>query len=327
MNLRKALKSVLLQGDAPQLLLQSQDAGGPAVVSATDSGGIRVEIDQDVPNLLVNAEQTRKAIGPVGMDAAVKFSPPDHGAVTLTAGLAEHRLAASGELQSYPTIPGIRGEIWLLGDHWDAVLRLVKFAATTGQYAAVRFLPDRIEATDTTLFARYCEPTPFDLLVPRGVFLHCPKGDASVWYQEPMLVFQVGDERRWVSVLPKSGYPATDKLMPAVHQGGAVVVDTKQARQAVDQLSKVSNDFGMHIGIENGRLVLCSGASARVELEILDGSPAVTPVLVSAALLARALKGLDSVAVALCFGEPGHPLRIESGSWVHSCWPLAISSV
>lgn len=334
MNLGKALRRVLALAGKDDLVVfepRNWEADRRQRIGfQNDRLGmcIQVDADNELPYRAVPANALSKVIVPAPVSAPVSIEAGSgYGALRVTAGLAvKEVLSTAGS--DCPKFPEPAYGAWRYCGDWRAVMAITPFCGPSwmGSLAGLRFLPDRVEATDTAVFAQARVETGFDGIVPAEVFEHWLPGDVAAAMEGGRFFARVDDEVRWATLLHGGKWPASS-VIPDVHPHSSMSVDTERLVQAAQQVKKLGAVQGVRVRMtEDGVQLSVAGEPAPLVID-LPGEPPAEPggLWVSTQLLVKMSKLLKTPRTAVSIGPEGTPLRFDSGPLVLCLWPLLVS--
>lgn len=302
----------------------------PAVLFTTDGTcSAIVRVQGDVPNALIEASVLVKASRGEG---AMRITQAGYGQYQIEVGSARYQVQGR-DLSGYPGLPPIpeeleevRGWGWVLG-----AMHAAEPERSGGPMSCIHFTSEYVESCDAARVARAELTGPWgEALVPKRLFKSWPKGAVKAKFSPTHAVFSIGMEELRVGCLSAEKYPDTSGLVPAVHGGPWVLVETEALRRAVLLGRQVSYLGMVFLEMTSQRVVVqAAQADERAHRYVSDlpvlhaPRPAQGGVFVLGKYLLDALSKIETPNLKLCWGAPLDPLRIEAGPLVICIWQIS----
>jgi hypothetical protein len=333
MKLEKALRRLLwMAGNDDQIVMVPASVATderPRVGFQNSQLGMSIGVDEVLPYRALPVDALSKLLLPAPASAAVEIEEGSgYGFLRVTAGLATKEITSKPGSDS-PLFPEPPRTGWRYCPDWPAVLAIAGFCGPSwmGSLAGVRVAPDRVEATDTTVFTQARVALGFEgtHIIPKDIFSRWPTGDVALAIDGGRFYARVGEEKRWATLLPPGKFPDTN-LIPEVHPYVSMSVDTERLAQAVQQVKKLGSVQGVRVHAGASGLTLAvAGEPPPLSIDLPCEPPGVPmDIWVSGKVLASLIKAIRTPRVGVCLGPAGSPLRLDSGPLVLCLWPLLV---
>lgn len=284
---------------------------------ATDGPqGILIWLDQDVPNVMIDAEKLAAALKGVKQATIEQV-------VNQTVVISGVRLEG-GNVNEYPAIPRFPESNFQKLQDWWTIEKLLHAVSKDPQQPILQclhFRHDLVETTDRFRVARAFVRTPWEGLVPAATFRHWPDGDVHATFGEDLAAFRVGDELRFTR-LKRGAFQDCDQLLPPWHEGSRAIVATKVLIDSVKRAKALAGACRLTI---DAQMVQVEGGGFKETTLIhrtIDAPEKPVTIHVNSTWLLEALRNVSTDRVVLGYTDSGDPLRIESGPYVVGLWPF-----